>query len=300
MTMTTSMTSSAETIEHDFAQLGHLRMHYAHAPQPDADAPLVVLLHGFPEFWYSWRHQIVALGKAGYRVVAPDLRGYGRTDKPPGVGAYQIEALADDVAGLIEALGATEASIVGHDWGGMVAWWHAMRHPNQVRTLSVLSCPHPGHAPAMLTDLRQLGKSAYMLFFQLPVLPERRIRRNDHAALRTILRDDPKTPQAFSEEDIQRYVEALDPASTTAALNYYRAYVRRSRSLQSELRPIDRPTQVLWGTADRYLELDYAEPPKRWVWDARVELLEDYSHWLQVDAAAEVNRRLLGFLPPPR
>ncbi len=289
-----------ERVEHRFAQLGGMRMHYAQWPGADDDAPLVVLLHGFPEFWFSWRHQLVALGEAGYRVVAPDLRGYGRTDKPRGIDAYQVETLTDDVASLIESLSASEASIVGHDWGGMVAWWHAMRHPNQVKTLSILNCPHPAHQPAMMTDPQQLEKSLYMLFFQLPVIPERRIRSNDFAYLRKMLHRDPTTEGAFSDQEIQRYVDALDPASTTAALNYYRAYLRRGRSLLSELRPIDRPTQVLWGTADRYLGLDYATPPTRWVWDARLELLEGYSHWLQVDAADEVNRRLLSFLPAPR
>ena len=293
------MTDRTPRVHHRFAQLDGIRMHYVESADAPQDAPLVVLLHGFPEFWYSWRYQLTALGDAGYRVVAPDLRGYGRTDKPIGIDAYQIETLADDVAGLIRALGAEQASIVGHDWGGMVAWWHSMRHPKQVRTLSILNCPHPGLQPRMMSDPAQLRRSGYMLFFQLPRIPERRIRHNDHAYIRAMLRSDPTTPGAFTDEDVQQYVEALDPASTTAALNYYRAYMRRGGELQQALRPIDHPTQVLWGTADRYLGLEYASPPTRWVWDVRVERLEGYSHWVQVDAAAEVNQRLLAFLPAP-
>lgn len=285
-----------DRISHGYVQLGSLRMHVAQWADADPAAPLVVLLHGFPEFWYSWRHQLIALGEAGYRVVAPDLRGYGRTDKPRGIDAYQIESLTEDVAGLIRALRAEQASIVGHDWGGLIAWWHAIHHPSQVRTLSVLNCPHPGYQKRMVTDPAQLKKSAYMLFFQLPRIPEQRLRRENHAYVRTMLRRDPKTPNAFSDADLDRYAEALDAASTTAALNYYRAYLRR-RGLASQLRPIDAPTQVIWGTGDRYLGLDYASPPSRWVWDVRVEYLEGYSHWVQVDAAAEVNQRLLGFLP---
>lgn len=284
---------------HRYAYSGDVRLHYVERSARD-DAPLVVLLHGFPEFWYSWRHQLVALADAGYRVVAPDLRGYGRSDKPPGLDAYQIETLTDDVANLVESLGAERASIVGHDWGGLVAWWHAIRHPQQVETLSILNCPHPAHQPRMISDPVQVKKSRYMLFFQLPKVPEWSLRRGDHAKLRRLLREEPSTPGAFSEADIQRYVDAFDEASTTAALNYYRAYLRRGRSLMKDLRPIDIPTQVLWGTADRHLGLDYADPPTRWVWDVRVEKLEGYSHWLQVDAAAEVNRRLLAFLPPTR
>lgn len=286
-------------VRHRFAQLDGVRMHYVEWTDAPKGAPLVVLLHGFPEFWYSWRHQLVALGEAGYRVVAPDLRGYGRSDKPSGIDAYQIEALADDIAGLIRALGAEQASVVGHDWGGMVAWWHAMRHPEQVRTLSVLNCPHPGLQPRMMSDPAQLRRSGYMFLFQLPRIPEHRIRRNDHAYIRAMLRADPTTPGAFTDEDVQRYVDALDSASTIAALNYYRAYMRRGSELQRALCPIDRPTQVLWGTADRYLGIEYAMPPSRWVWDVRFEALEGYSHWVQVDAATEVNQRLLAFLPAP-
>ena len=150
---------------HRFTQLEGVRMHYVEWADASPDAPLVLLLHGFPEFWYSWRHQLAALGEAGYRVVAPDLRGYGRTDKPRGIDAYQIEALADDVAGLIRALGAEQASVVGHDWGGMVAWWHSMRHPEQVNTLSVLNCPHPSLQPIMMSDPAQLKRSGYIFLF---------------------------------------------------------------------------------------------------------------------------------------
>ncbi len=288
-----------DRVRHSFAQLGGIRMHYVEWADAPEDAPLVVLLHGFPEFWYSWRHQLIALGEAGYRVIAPDLRGYGRTDKPRGIDAYQIETLANDVAELIGAVGAERACIVGHDWGGMVAWWHSMLHPQQVRTLSVLNCPHPGLQPRMMSDPAQLRRSGYMFLFQLPRFPEHQIRRNDHAYIRTMLRTDPTTPGAFSKQDVRRYVDALDPPSTKAALNYYRAYLRRGGALQDALRPIDHPTQVLWGTADRYLGTEYATPPTRWVWDVRVERIEGSSHWVQVDAAAQVNQRLLAFLPAP-
>ncbi len=295
----TTATWNEDLVEHHHVDLGGLRMHYAQARPPSGDAPLVVLLHGFPEFWYSWRHQLEGLSEAGYWVVAPDLRGYGQTDKPAGLDAYEVEKLATDIQRLISALGRETASVVGHDWGGLVAWWHAMLHPPQVERLSVLNCPHPGHQTAMMTSLSQLKKSWYMAMFQLPKLPERRIANDDHAYIRNMFRREPANPQAFSDDDIERYVAALDPASTTAALNYYRAYLRRSPfALQRALRPIDAPTQVIWGTGDKHLGLEFAQPPSRWVWDLRVELLEGVSHWVQVDAAAEVNRRLVAFLPP--
>ena len=286
-----------ELVVHRYAYSEGIRLHYVEYEAARDDAPVVVLLHGFPEFWYAWRHQIAALGRAGYRVVAPDLRGYGRSDKPKGIDAYQVERLTDDVAALIDSLGATKVSVVGHDWGGLVAWWHAMRHPAQVRTLSVLNCPHPAHQDRMRSDFAQVKKSRYMLFFQLPKLPERRLLRDDRAHLRNVLRSEPTTPGAFTDADIDRYAAAFDPASTTAALNYYRAYLRRGSDLRKQFRPIDMPTQVVWGTGDIHLGQEYADPPSRWVWDVRVERLEGYSHWVQTDAAAEVNQRLLAFLP---
>jgi pimeloyl-ACP methyl ester carboxylesterase len=285
-----------ELVHHRYAYVGGIRLHYVEWKQARDDAPVVLLLHGFPEFWYVWRHQLVALGEAGYRVVAPDLRGYGQSDKPQGIDAYQIETLTDDVAALIHELGVEQASIVAHDWGGMVAWWHAMRHTEQVRTLSILNCPHPALRARMMADPAQLKRSLYMFAFQLPRIPEAVLRWNDHAIVRKVLRTD---STALTDADIQRYADALDPASTTAALNYYRAYLRRGKSLAKQLRPIDVPTQVIWGTGDRHLGIEYANPPTRWVWNVRVEKLEGYSHWVQADAAAEVNRRLLAFLPPP-
>ncbi|MCR9163906.1 MAG: alpha/beta fold hydrolase [Nannocystaceae bacterium] len=286
-----------DLVVHRYAYSGRVRLHYVENASARPGAPVVLLLHGFPEFWYAWRHQIAALGEAGYRVVAPDLRGYGQSDKPKGVDAYQIERLTDDVQALIAALGEARVSVVGHDWGGLVAWWHAMRHRDSVRTLSVLNCPHPAHQDRMRSDLDQVRRSMYMLFFQLPKLPERRLLRGDRDHVRTVLQSEPSTPGAFTDADIDRYAAALDPASATAALNYYRAYLRRGGDLRTQLRPHDIPTQVIWATGDVHLGSEYANPPSRWVWDVRVERLEGYSHWVQSDAAAEVNRRLLAFLP---
>lgn len=293
------MTAPIDTlVVHRYAYSDGLRLHYVEYPPQREDAPVVLMLHGFPEFWYAWRHQIAALGDAGYRVIALDMRGYGQSDKPKGIDAYQLERLTDDVAALVESLGVTSVSLVGHDWGGLVSWWHAMRHPEQVRTLSILNCPHPAHQARMRSDFAQLKRSWYMLFFQLPTLPERRLLHKGRAQLRKTLRTEPRTPGAFTDEDIERYAAALDPASATAALSYYRAYLRRGSALAKMMRPIDVATQVIWGTGDAHLGLEYADPPSRWVWDVRVERLEGYSHWVQNDAAAEVNQRLLAFLPP--
>jgi pimeloyl-ACP methyl ester carboxylesterase len=287
-----------DLVRHRYAKLEQVRLHYVEAG-PD-DGPLVVLLHGFPEFWYSWRHQLAVLPAHGYRVVAPDLRGYNRSDKPSGVRNYAVETLAADVEQLIDALGADRATIVGHDWGGFVAWWFAMLHPSRLERLCVMNCPHPGHALTMMSDPAQLRRSWYMMMFQVPRLPERRLRANDFAAMRKLFRTDPERPGAFSESDIDRYVDALGGASGQAAINYYRAFLRRNPfAVRKLLRPIDAPTQIIWGAKDKHLGLEYAEPPAKWVWDVRVALIEDASHWVQVDAPQRVNELLLDFLPDP-
>jgi pimeloyl-ACP methyl ester carboxylesterase len=260
--------------------------------------PLVVLLHGFPEHWYSWRHQIPALAAAGFRVLAPDMRGYNLSGKPRGVRHYRLEALARDVAELVRRAGADRAHIVGHDWGGLVAWRVAMSHPTVVDRLVVLNAPHPG---AMLRGLfrnGQLKRSRYILFFQVPRLAERRFAAEDFAILRRYLRRDPVRPGAFSEEDVQRYVEALrQPGALTAALNYYRAAFRSAPLLLFQSHPrIVAPVLLIWGERDRYLGLHLIDGTQGWVDDLRVERIPEASHWVQADAPDRVNGLIVGHL----
>ncbi|MGQ9490001.1 MAG: alpha/beta fold hydrolase [Anaerolineae bacterium] len=198
-------------IAHRYADLAGVRLHYVEA----GTGPLIVLLHGFPEGWFAWQHQIPALAAAGYCVVAPDMRGYNLSGKPAGVRAYPADLLADDVAALIRALGdrrpdgsGAPATVVGHDWGTAVAWLFAMRHPDLLARLAILNVPHPARMMQGLRTLRQLRKSWYIFFFQLPWLPEAALRARDFAVLRQTLRRDPVRPAAFSDEDIARYVEA--------------------------------------------------------------------------------------------
>src|SRR4051794_34874601 len=192
-------------IVHRYADLGHIRLHYAEA----GAGPLIVLLHGFPEFWYSWRHQLPALAAAGYRVVAPDLRGYNLSGKPRSVRAYRLRELAHDVAALIRYCGSERAVVVGHDWGGGVAWGVAMRHPALLSRLVILNCPHPVALQRALRTPQQLRRSWYIFFFQLPWLPEASLRAGDFAGLRRLLRTAPLRPDAFTDADVERYVAAL-------------------------------------------------------------------------------------------
>ncbi|MEX1364267.1 MAG: alpha/beta fold hydrolase [Nannocystaceae bacterium] len=282
-------------VTHRYVQLDEVRLHVVEA----GEGPLVVLLHGFPEFWYSWRFQIPVLVRAGFRVVAPDMRGYNLSDKPSGVRAYRVERLAADIAQLVDRLGERRAAVVGHDWGGLVAWWFAMRHPDRLSRLSVLNCPHPEHQLAMMRDREQLRRSSYMLAFQLPVLPERRLLANDGEVLRRTFRTDPVREGAFSDSDVDRYVQALSGGSAHAAINYYRALLRRSPfALRRALRPVQQPVQVIWGARDHHLGQQYARPSAALAADLRYDVIEDASHWVQVDRPAQVNARLKEFLDP--
>jgi pimeloyl-ACP methyl ester carboxylesterase len=288
------------TLKHRYADLEDgVRLHYVEAGA--AGAPLVVLLHGFPQFWYQWRFQIPALVGAGFRVVAPDMRGYNLSDKPGRVLDYRVELLARDVEGLIEACGEESAVVVGHDWGGIVAWFAAMLHPERVRKLAILNVPHPARFLGGLLMPKQLVRSSYVFFFQVPRLPEETVRAGDFASLRYVLQKDPVRRGAFAAEDIELYAEALArPGALTAAINYYRALLRRNPlATRAMIRKVEAPTLVIWGEKDRFLSRELAEPDRLWVPDCRVERLPHASHWVAEDRPDEVNALLLGFLRPP-
>ncbi len=284
-------------LTHRYANLGDVRLHYVEA----GEGPLVLLLHGFPQFWYEWRYQIPVLVEAGFRVVAPDMRGYNLSDKPPGVRAYRVELLARDVERLILACGERTATVVGHDWGAIVAWITAMRHPERVERLAILNVPHPARFLDGLLSPGQVLRSSYMFFFQIPRLPEAVIRAGDFALLRSVLATDPVRPGALTAEDIERYVEAIArPGALTATLNYYRALLRSPREMGSLLERIEAPVLVIWGERDRSLSRRLAEPPRLWVPNLlRVERLREASHWVAEDRPREVNTLLLDFLSTP-
>jgi pimeloyl-ACP methyl ester carboxylesterase len=254
----------------------------------------VVLLHGFPEFWYSWRHQIEPIADAGYRVVAPDMRGYNLSSRPQGWRDYDLQLLAGDIAGLIRGLGEDGAYLAGHDWGAAVAYGVAMYHPELIRRLAILNVPHPVRMLEGFRTLKQLRKSWYMFFFQIPRLPERLIARDDFSFAKRSLRSDSK--EAFTDEDLDRYVEAWSkPGALTGMINYYRAALRRSpRNAEARLAPIECPTLVIWGMRDRHLGSELADPPRKWVPNVRLEQIEDATHWVQHDAPERVNELLIG------
>ena len=283
---------------HRYATVNGVRLHYVEYGK----GPLIVLLHGFPECWYAWRYQLPALAEAGYRVVAPDLRGYNLSDKPKGVAAYRLECLVADVKALIQALGEDSAVVVGHDWGGVIAWQLAMTDPQVVKKLIILNAPHPQRYLEALKTPGQLFRSWYVLFFQLPWLPELLIRGFGFASLRQRLLNEPVHADAFDEASVKVYQQALaHPGALTGALNYYRAGFRSLlKGLRQPVLPIEIPTLVIWGERDRYLGMDLLEGLEPWVKDLTVERIADASHWVQAEVPERVNERMLRFLWPPR
>jgi epoxide hydrolase 4 len=276
-----------------YADLADARLHYVEV----GDGPLVVLLHGFPEFWFSWRFQIPALVAAGFRVVAPDMRGYNLSSRPSKVSAYDIDRLAADVRDLIRERGAERALLAGHDWGAAAAWVAAMNHREVVERLAILNAPHPRRMLQGLRRPRQLARSWYMLFFQLPWLPELAARAGGWWGWRRLFENEAR-PGAFTPQDIERYVEAWSqPGAPTGMINYYRAALRQTPGrAEARIRPVEAPTLVIWGQRDRHLGADLAEPEPADVPNLeRVVRLPEASHWVHQDEPERVSQLLVDF-----
>lgn len=270
------------------------RLHYVE----EGTGPCVVLLHGFPEFWYSWRHQIPALAAAGYRAVAPDLRGYNLSHKPRDLSDYRAFVVADEIAELIRGLAPGErCSIVAHDWGAVVAWLLVTRHRELASRLAVLSVPH---LPALRRMKRadQLSKFWYQFAFQPPFLPEILLRARGFARLTRVLRGLSKRREAMTSDVLDRYREAWSqPAALTAMLDYYRALFRRQREFpKREAARITIPTMMMYGSRDHLFAPELYEISREWIDDVRIEVVPGAGHFVQHDAPEVVNELLVSFL----
>jgi pimeloyl-ACP methyl ester carboxylesterase len=259
------------------------------------EGKLVILLHGFPEFWYGWRGQMAPLAGAGLRVLAPDQRGYNLSDKPAGAAAYTLDSLADDVLGLADALGRERFTVVGHDWGGVVAWHLAARNPERISRAVILNAPHPAtlwrHARSHPS---QLLKSWYVAYFQLPVVPELALRAGGFWVLRRVLRRSSR-PGSFPAAELRRYREAwAQPGALTAMLNWYRALPWYARSLPATR--IRVPVRVIWGDGDAFLDRGLAEAGIALCERGEVFHLAGASHWVQHEDPDRINRMLIDFL----
>lgn len=262
----------------------------------DSESPLVLLLHGFPEFWYGWRQQIDFLAGMGFRVVVPDQRGYNLSDKPKGIDAYRIDNLTLDIIGLIDALKYKKATIIGHDWGGMIAWQLAIKYPERLEKLIILNIPHPKvMKKTLLTSWRQKRKSWYIFFFQVPWLPELISSRINFALLRKGLIKSSRRG-TFSETDLKQYQEAWSKKNALRSMiNWYRAAFRTifEKSVKSY---IDIPTLLIWGMKDFALISDMAQPSIDLCRKGRLVFIEEASHWVQHEEPDRVNSLIKDYL----
>lgn len=281
--------------QHHFIETNRIRLHCV----TQGEGELVLLLHGFPEFWYSWRHQIPALARY-FKVVVPDLRGYNDSDKP--ANGYDLDTLVADVQGLIESLGYTRAHIVGHDWGGTIAWYLAQKCPQSLNRLAVLSAaPVQRLLRELVSNVDQLRRSWYMFAFQIPGLPEWVIQQNLAEFVRNLLREQAIRKGAFSKEDTEIYQSALaKPGVLSAALSYYRQMLMPLNWLREwnyASQPVTAPTLVLWGEEDSLLSPRLTEGMDRFITAPfKLRLIPDCGHWIQQEAPQTVNRELLTFL----
>lgn len=285
---------------HHYANINGIRMHYV---QVGYGPELIVMLHGFPECWWSWRYQLAlfrdtpALAKH-YTVVVPDLRGYNETEQASW--GYELDVLVQDVIELIRAQGKRSAIVVGHDWGGNIAWSLAISRPEWVKQLIALNIPHPAlFAEAIGRNWQQMRRSWYIGFFQLPWLPERMISANDYAFIERAFLGMAIDKTPFTPQDIQIFKAAMaKPGAATAAVNYYRALVQKGTRgmFRGTGMRVTGPTLLIWGERDMALGKELTYGTERYAPNVRIHYIPNCSHWVQQERAPEVNALILDFL----
>jgi len=281
----------------EWVEANGLTFEVATAGPGDGDH-LALCLHGFPELHYSWRKQIPVLAEMGYRVWAPNLRGYGGTDRPQGTDAYRLRTLAKDVAGLIDASGAKQVTLIAHDWGAIIAWYFAILKVRPLTRLVILNVPHPKCAEREIKKWRQMKKSWYIFFFQLPWLPERFLSRGNFAPIKRIFRDSAINKERFDDATLEPYICAAQrPGAASAMLNYYRALLRRKDARDVASGKVDVPTLVLWGEQDVAIDIHVLDGMEDFVGDLTVKRFPQASHWVQQDVPDEINAALKDWLP---
>ena len=280
-------------VKHEFIQTNNIKMHYV----TQGEGPLVVLLHGFPEFWYSWRNQIPTLAKY-FKVVAPDLRGYNKTEKPEGIENYKNSVLLEDILGLIKGLGEEKAIIIGHDWGGALAWEFARSYPNNIEKLVILNCPPISIIQdEILRNKKQARRSQYMIFFQTPDTPEQAMSANNYAMLKSTYTSMAVKKELWTEEILEKYVEALKMPSLTCGINYYRAAYKFPISTEQRKIKIKCPVKVIWGEQDKALGKELTDYlPALVEGDYSIEFIPEAGHWVQIEEPDLVTEKILSFI----
>jgi pimeloyl-ACP methyl ester carboxylesterase len=284
----------ALSVSHHSASFGEISLHWVE----QGEGSPVVLLHGFPEFWYSWRHQLPALAAAGFRALAPDLRGYNQSDKPAGVGNYALPLVAGDVIRFIEEL-AQPVALVGHDWGGIIAWRVARQRPDLLHRLVILNAPYPRAIIRAMRSPQQLWRFWYQLALQPPFLPELVLNARRHAFLRTIMLRAARRRGALTADDLAMYQEAWSQSGAlTAMANYYRALYRRrsGRAARNPTHAPIPPSMMIWGMEDAVFLPPTAAASNEYVRDLHIQWVDGAGHFVQWDAPERVNELLLDFL----
>ena len=295
------MSASETLLQHGWREstksINGVNLHVVEAG--DAGKPLLILLHGFPEFWWAWRHQITPLAEAGYHVVVPDMRGYNTSDAPQDVSAYTIDILAADVVALADAFGAERFHLVAHDWGAVISWWVAATYPDRLSRVVLMDGPHPDvWGKQALKHPTQALRSTYVAFFQLPWVPEAMLGAFDGAGLKAMIQGSAKAG-SFEPGALEHYARAwAHPGSVTAMLNYYRALRERPKTEEpARLKP---PTLILWAGDDVFLEKNVADAGLALCDDGKLEIVEGASHWLHIEQPERVNARIISFLAEGR
>lgn len=287
------MTSQRQDLLQDqFIISNGVRLHYV----TQGEGPLMLMLHGFPEFWYSWRRQIPEFA-GDHKVVAIDQRGYNDSDKPTDLTAYRIRELVEDVRGVIQGLGYDRCILVGHDWGGAVAWSFAYAYPEMLDRLIVMNLPHLAKLAAGLRTPQQLLRSWYTLFFQLPLLPELILQAFDHQLIADVLSNTAVDKTAFTAADLAAYRQAAaKPGALTAMINYYRANITEPELTTKEWGILNVPTLLIWGEADVALGKELTYGTEAYVADLTVRYIPNCSHWVQQEQPLLVNQYIREFL----
>lgn len=277
--------------QHEYITTNGVKLHYV----TQGEGPLMLMMHGFPEFWYSWRHQIPEFAK-NYKVVALDLRGYNDSDKPKNQSAYVMDEFVRDVEGVIKGLGYEKSILVGHDWGGLIAWNFAYSHPEMVERLIVLNLPHPAKFAQGLRTPQQLLRSSYMFLFQLPGIPEFLIQSFDYQALETAFKGMAVNKSAITQADIEAYKDAASKrGALTAMLNYYRN-IFQQRMVNQKWSVLEVPTLMIWGENDAALGKELSYGTEAYVKDFQIKYIPNCSHWVQQEQPQLVNQYIREFL----
>jgi len=277
--------------KHDYITSNGVKLHYV----TQGEGPLMLMLHGFPEFWYSWRHQIPEFAK-DFKVVALDLRGYNDSDKPEDKSAYVMDEFIKDVEGVIKGLGYDRCILVGHDWGGAIAWNFAYAHPEMVERLIVLNLPHPAKFAEGLRTPQQLLRSSYIFWFQLPWIPEFVLQAADYQAIETALTGMAVDKNAFNAADIEAYKDAAAKrGAMTAMLNYYRN-IFQQRMINHHWGILEVPTLMIWGENDTALGKELTYGTEAYVRNFQIKYIPNCSHWVQQEQPQLVNQYMREFL----